>query len=131
MYKFKLVLLSAALLCAGHAASAATAVTDLRTESMETPLGIDEPRPYFSWQMSSDRIGAAQTAYRVLVAEGEENLAAGNYVYDSGLVRSSESINIPYRGAALDGMTRYFWKVVVTDENGQHPERPIRVLEVI
>ena len=118
MYKFKLVLLSAALLCAGHVASAATAVTNLRTEAMETPLGIDEPRPYFSWQMSSDRIGAAQTAYRVLVAEGEENLAAGNYVYDSGLVRSSESINVPYRGAALDGMTRYFWKVVVTDENG-------------
>lgn len=92
-----------------------TQIVNLRTEALETPLGIDEARPYFSWQMRSDRIGALQRAYRVMVALSEEDLRAGSLVYDSGMVRSDASLNIPYEGAALRGSTRYFWKVQVRD----------------
>ena len=97
-------------------AFAATQIVNLRTESMDTPLGLDEAHPYLSWQMASDRIGAAQRAYRVLVATSVEALDGGEYLYDSGLVRSDASLNIPYDGPALRPTTRYWWKVLVTDD---------------
>lgn len=99
-------------------ALAGTSIVNLRTESLSTPIGLDESRPCFSWQMSSDRIGAAQRSYRLTVAASEEALAAGELVYDSGVVFSSESLNIRYEGAALRASTRYFWKVAITDEKG-------------
>ncbi|MBQ5582001.1 MAG: alpha-L-rhamnosidase N-terminal domain-containing protein, partial [Bacteroidales bacterium] len=102
----------------GVSASAQTQIVNLRTESMETPIGIDDARPYFSWQMTSDRIGASQRAYRLTVAASQEDLAEGKFVYDSGMSFGDSSINIPYKGVALKGATRYFWKVDVMDEQG-------------
>lgn len=100
-------------------AKAATSLANLRTEYLDTPLGLDEFAPRFSWQMTSDRIGASQAAYRVLVADGEEALRAGNYVWDSGRVGSGGSIGVVYRGGVLRPATRYYWKVQVWDEGGQ------------
>ncbi|MBQ5639280.1 MAG: family 78 glycoside hydrolase catalytic domain, partial [Bacteroidales bacterium] len=105
-------------LLVGVSASAQTQIINLRTESMETPIGIDDARPYFSWQMTSDRIGASQRAYRLTVAASQEDLAEGKFVYDSGMSFGDSSINIPYKGVALRGATRYFWKVDVMDEQG-------------
>lgn len=100
-------------------ALAATTLTNLRTESLKTPIGIDELQPLFSWQMASNQIGAAQSAYRVMVALDTTKLEAGDLVYDSGRIRSDESIGVPYHGKALKGSTRYFWKVQVWDQQGQ------------
>ncbi|MBQ2006128.1 MAG: alpha-L-rhamnosidase N-terminal domain-containing protein [Bacteroidales bacterium] len=105
-------------LLVGFSAFAQTQIVNLRTESMETPIGIDDARPYFSWQMTSDRFGASQRAYRLTVAASQEDLAEGKYVYDSGMSFGDGSINIPYKGVALRGATRYFWKVDVMDEQG-------------
>lgn len=122
MTRFKTLFSVIAVFFACITGFAATTITKLRTESMETPLGIDESRPYFSWQMSSDRIGAAQRAYRVMVASDEQKLAKGEFVYDSGMVRSDQSLNIPYAGSALRGTSRYFWKVQVWDETNAMTE---------
>ncbi|MGE4569354.1 MAG: family 78 glycoside hydrolase catalytic domain, partial [Bacteroidales bacterium] len=103
-------------LCA--AVQAGDAVVELTTEYMVTPLGIDSERPRFGWQLSSQRIGAAQTAYRIVVADGEEALKAGNFVFDSGKTASDLSVGIPYRGSVLRPTTRYFWQVTVFDEKG-------------
>ncbi|MCR4825290.1 MAG: glycoside hydrolase family 78 protein [Bacteroidales bacterium] len=100
-------------------AFAATQIVNLRTEAMDTPLGLDEARPYFSWQMCSDQTGALQRAYRVMVALSEQDLASGTLVFDSGIVRTDASLNIPYEGAALRGSTRYFWKVQVWDQDNR------------
>ena len=111
----KLALFVSALLLAADA-FAATQIVNLRTETLPTPLGIEEAHPYFSWQMSSDRIGALQRAYRVLVAAEEPDFS-GSLVYDSGMVRSDASLNIPYEGASLRPTTRYWWKVQVWDQD--------------
>ena len=100
-------------------AFAGTEIVNLRTEAMETPLGLDEARPYFSWQMRSDRTGALQRAYRVLVALSEQDLQADRLVFDSGVIRSDASLNIPYEGDVLRPATRYFWKVQVWDERNE------------
>lgn len=96
---------------------AAVNLTNLRTETLHTPLGIDESHPLFSWQMQSDRTGAMQRAYQLTVAEED-----GTPVYDSGIVMSDASLNIPYYGKALKGSTRYVWKVRVLDEKNQWTE---------
>ena len=55
-----------------------TDVTGLRCEYLLDPLGIDERHPRLSWTIESDRRGARQTAYRILVASSSERLAAAN-----------------------------------------------------
>lgn len=92
----------------------AASIVNLRTESMEQPVGLDEPRPLFSWQMQSDRIGASQKAYQLTVSD-----ESGATVYDSGVVRTDSSLNIPYAGKALKGSTRYTWKVRVMDQGNE------------
>ena len=40
----------------------------LRCEYAATPIGLDTRWPRLSWQLCDERPGAAQTAYRVIVA---------------------------------------------------------------
>lgn len=110
------LLASALAVIATLATAAAQTICGLTTEYMQTPLGIDVAQPQFGWRMESDRYGASQLAYRIEMAESEGDLAAGKYVYDSGKVSSGESVSIKYDGPALKPCTRYFWRVVVTDE---------------
>lgn len=64
-------------------------VTGLECEYTENPLGIDEPSPNLSWELSSTQRGVTQESYRIMVASSEENLNAGNYdAWDSGIVAS-------------------------------------------
>lgn len=103
------------------AAAAALSVTELNAgglknltvEYEKTPMGIDTGRPRFSWQMETDgkRRGQMQKTYRLTVTD--EN---GNVVWNSGVTRSSKSVNIIYAGAGLKPMCRYKWSVDVTDE---------------
>lgn len=92
---------------------ALVSIVGLRTENMPSPVGIDETNPYFCWQMSSQRRGASQKAYRLTVRE--EN---GGQVFDTGVVESSASLNIRYSGLPLKPCTGYEWKVSVLDETG-------------
>ncbi|HEY5346307.1 MAG TPA: family 78 glycoside hydrolase catalytic domain, partial [Verrucomicrobiae bacterium] len=61
-----------------------------------------------------------QTAYQILAASSEENLAADNgNLWDSGKVNSDETIQIPFPGGKLKSAEQVFWKVCVWDENGK------------
>ena len=110
-------LLALVLLCACLPALAERAadaqIVALRTQGRENPLGIDAEQPAFSWQMRSDAVGAAQTAYRVTVWDALENV-----VWDSGVVESGESHEVLYEGEALKPSTTYTWQVAVTDQTG-------------
>ena len=99
-------------------------ITRLTTEYMDRPMGIDVKQPVFGWQMQSDRYGAAQTAYRIVMATSKENLENGTYTYDSGTVNSPTSVCIKYNGPELAPCTRYYWQVLVTDERGKVHESP-------
>ncbi len=117
--------LSAIMACALFAASVTVSplgaaaeeggreIVNLTTNGLANPLGIDSAVPVFGWQMASDETGAAQSAYRIVVADED-----GNVVWDSGQVDSGLAQNIPYEGPALAPKTRYAWCVAVTDENG-------------
>lgn len=115
---FKYILLSFCLLCASvHATS--LRVVDLRCENMVAPLGIDERNPLLSWKLESDQRGASQSAYEIVVGTDEEILAKGKgLVWNSGKVKSCESVQIKYSGKKLLPFTRYYWRVRSYDSEG-------------
>lgn len=84
------------------------------------PLGIDERRPRFSWELFDDREGSVQSAYRVVVATSRADLDdERDLCWDSGRVESAEQFSVVYSGAALSSATRYHWKVRVWDRDGR------------
>ncbi|MGN0069797.1 MAG: family 78 glycoside hydrolase catalytic domain [Prevotella sp.] len=97
----------------------ARSIEDLRTNYENNPFGIEE-NPVFSWRLEAgNSYGAAQKTYRITVAESEENLQNGIYVYDTGTVKSGNSVCIAYNGKPLEPCTRYYWQVEITDEKGK------------
>lgn len=104
-------------------------VGKLRVCHLETPLGLDEETPVFSWQMKSEERGTYQTAYQLTVAKSEEALQNGEYCWDSGEVLWSESVGITYEGEALLPKTRYFWQVQVTDQEGEKHDSAVSWFE--
>jgi alpha-L-rhamnosidase len=95
-------------------------VTNLRTEHLPKPLGLDSPSPRLQWQLASDERGQRQTAYRILVARSPKALSANeSELWDSGKVASDASTQIPYAGRPLSSGQECFWKVQVWDRDGK------------
>ena len=95
-------------------------VTALNCEYRPDPLGIDEPKPRLTWQVSSELRGARQSAYQILVASSPPLLANDQGdAWDSAKTASAETVLIPYQGAPLKSQTTYYWKVRVWDGNNQ------------
>lgn len=87
---------------------------NLTVNNRMNPLGIDT-HPQFAW----DSRTAVQTAYQIQVAASENQLQAGDLLWDSGKVISSDDLQIRYNGPALQSATRYYWKVRVWDKAGK------------
>lgn len=93
----------------------------LRCEFMESPLGIDQPRPRLSWTLdhASAMRGTRQTAYQVLVATSVAHLTQERGdLWDSGRTESSLQTNVQYGGRPLKSRQLCFWKVRVQNEAG-------------
>jgi alpha-L-rhamnosidase len=91
-------------------------LTTLKTEYKVDPIGLDAPRPRFSWQLTATRRAQMQRAYQVLVASSKAGLDANvGDKWDSGRVTAEASAQIEYGGSALRSRARYYWKVRVWD----------------
>jgi alpha-L-rhamnosidase len=88
------------------------AVTGLRVEYLTNPLGIDAPRPRFSWKITSVARNTVQAAYQLQVSR------ADHVLWDSGRVPSDSSVFVSYKGPGLESRTRYGWRVRVWDGAG-------------
>lgn len=80
--------------------------------------GLRDPRNVsgevrLSWRVGSDRAGARQTTYRVVVV----SLVSGDVAWDSGEVRSRDC-SVRYGGAPQESGTYCSWFVTVTDDDG-------------
>lgn len=114
------LLATAAILSSAQAAPAARlSPLDLRCEYLEYPMGIDIVKPRLSWRLSPGPRGRMQTAYRIRVAGSAQQLRSGKpALWDSGVVRSSESRFIPYAGKPLTSGQLCYWDVEVWDNQG-------------
>ena len=97
-------------------APAAVEVKNVSCEYLAHALGIDTAQPRLSWILDSSERDQKQTAYQVLVADTPEQLAAdqGN-LWDSGKVRSGQSVHVEYAGKTLVSGQRCWWRVRVWD----------------
>ena len=100
-----------------------TTISHLTCEYQTNPLGIDVLQPRLSWQLQSERRGARQTAYQILLAPSEAELDMdASLLWDSGKIQSDQSIHVPYGGPSLGSGQRVYWKVRVWDEAGEETE---------
>ncbi|HDR51846.1 MAG TPA: alpha-rhamnosidase, partial [Mariniphaga anaerophila] len=96
--------------------SAQVKVTNLKSEHLQNPIGIDETHPRFTWQLESEKLGSFQKAFQLVVGTEKAEVAFGNgNVWESGTVHSSV-IPAVYNGPELQPFSRYFWSVRVQDE---------------
>jgi len=83
------------------------AISKMTTEYRENPIGLQTTAPRFSWEfdLSSDE---AQTAYRIVVMK-----AGKKVVWDSGVINSTQNLNVEYKGAPIESMQDYTVDVTV------------------
>jgi len=92
--------------------------SELKCESRMDPLGIDEQYPRLSWILMSNERGQKQTTFQILVATTKDKLDANDGdLWNSGKVKSSESMNIDYSGKKLESRMICYWKVRVWDKD--------------
>lgn len=98
-------------------------LSPLRADTMPSGLMVDllahperttvaDTAPEFTWIFKPGTRGENQRAYQIIVASSAAMAAAGiGNVWDSGKVTSSESVNVPFGGAALTRGSTYYWRV--------------------
>jgi alpha-L-rhamnosidase len=94
---------------------------NLRCGSWQNPLGIDDPNPRLSWQLTATGPGQraqSETAYQIQVASSAALLASTQPdLWDSGKVISAQPFNVVYSGGALASVQQVFWQVRVWDQS--------------
>ena len=94
-------------------------LTDLTSDFLINPLGIDNKIPRLSWQITGDTSDIIQSAYQIIASEKEEDVISGNAsLWDSGKVESGQSNLINYSGPELESGQRIYWAVRVWDKSG-------------
>ncbi|WP_310559348.1 family 78 glycoside hydrolase catalytic domain [Flavobacterium sp.] len=79
------------------------------------PIGIDDVQPNFSWKLKSAARKKYQKAYQIVV--WVENTT--DTCWNSGKVRSDNTIQIKYAGKPLKTVHNYNWKVRIWDNDGK------------
>ncbi|GAB3246454.1 glycoside hydrolase family 78 protein [Larkinella harenae] len=122
-YQFNVVWLVAILLVGAQTLPAQIRVTRALCDNKTNPLGIDPRSLFFSWEMESPEQNVSQSAYQLVVASTKEKLNAGTFdIFDSGVVKRSQSIQVRYTGKALQPAQTYAWKVRVWDSGQKTSE---------
>ncbi|MEO6232482.1 MAG: family 78 glycoside hydrolase catalytic domain, partial [Ferruginibacter sp.] len=92
-------------------------VSNLSCEHLVNPIGIDVTTPRLSWKIAAAARNTLQTAYEIRVADNMK-MSGKDLVWQTGKLRSGESILQKYSGTALRSGTRYYWQVKVWDNMG-------------
>lgn len=98
-----------------YLSASSQSLTALKTEYLENPIGLDNAKPRFTWQMNDASMGAKQTAYRILVDVDSAALTQEKAsCWNSGWAKSDVNLVI-FSGKPLKPFTKYFWRVDVTN----------------
>lgn len=97
--------------------------TNLMVEFIREPSSVPimDLMPEFSWVVPAT--AERQTAYCILVASSEKNIAEDKGdIWDSGKIESSGSVEVEYKGEILKESKKYFWKVRIWNSKGEPSE---------
>lgn len=113
--KLSIVLLSIPGFCFAQKVN----VTNLQTEHLVNPIGLDNPHPRLTWQMQDAAEGAKQTAYQITVGTDSLQVLKGiGADWQSHKVNSSANL-FAYYGRALRPFTKYYWSVMLWGKDGK------------
>ena len=112
----KTILLMAVGSMLGSQVGAKSLLRGLKVEYLNAPLAVSVQHPRFAWQMTADdkQRGWQQNAYQITVTD--EN---GKVMWNSGRVKSTESLGISYAGETLQPATRYQWNLNVWNQRNE------------
>jgi len=91
---------------------------ELLNHPEETVINAQNPR--FTWDYVPAFRNDVQTGYHLIVASSQALASAGTgNFWDSGIITSSNSLNLVYSGTTLQPNTSYFWRVQTVNSLGQ------------
>lgn len=93
------------------------APTGLRCEYLVNPLGVDTPKPRFSWVLEHGERAQGQSSYEILVSS-KANADEGD-LWASEKVDSADSSQVVYAGKALRSGCTYYWRIRYWDKDGR------------
>lgn len=103
---------------AGHPGAPTGLLCDLLEYPEETVVTTAVPE--FGWIYHPSSRNDTQTGYRIIVASSETSAGSGvGDMWDSGVVKSPDSINVPYGGKPLRGNADYYWRVQTVNSSGR------------
>jgi Alpha-L-rhamnosidase N-terminal domain./Bacterial alpha-L-rhamnosidase. len=102
--------------CTSHKDS--IALTDLKVEHMNAPLGLDTKALRFSWKIDANGVTIGQNGYHISVGTDSMEVAKGNGTYWSEQ-RNSDNTLLIYDGKPLQPFTKYYWGVQVSSDDNQ------------
>lgn len=90
--------------------------TDLRTNGLRTPLGLDSLNPEFQWRLMEPPTSAdAQTKCTLRVSRSK-TFDVDTLEWESNTIKTEEGqISVRYEGKPLESRTRYYWCIRVLD----------------
>ena len=95
-------------------------INSLKVEMQRNPMGVSNKTPRFSWQIITDQNNLKQKSYQIEIAKDEANLKQEkNLIWNSGKVKSNQSVWIEYKGEPLKQGTSYFWRVKISTNHGK------------
>jgi alpha-L-rhamnosidase len=98
----------------------AQVITDMRCENLIRPNAIDNTAPHFSWKTEYNKTPVPQKFYEIQVSSDSLALCNGTAdLWNSGKVKSSSSVMVPYGGKALSARSLYYWRVRVSNDKNK------------
>lgn len=94
-------------------------LSNFKTEHQHNPLAVEAHTPHFGWQYPAGT-AASQASYRILVATSREKLESHTPdMWDSGSVKSDNSVSVEYAGKPLGSHSRYYVCALTEDSDGK------------
>ena len=93
---------------------------NLRCEYLQNPIGIDISSPRFSWILEHKERSQSQSAFQIIVSSIRNfSESVNENMWDSGKIKSSNTVNISYKGKPLKSNSIYYWWVKWWDQNDE------------
>jgi hypothetical protein len=83
------------------------------------PVGIENNKSVFRWNLDDTVRNTFQKSYRLTVASDPELLGKTPDFWDSGWVDSGNCVEVEYAGKMLNPSQKYYWNVQVRNNRGE------------
>jgi len=112
--KTLLLLMFGLLLCEVSIQAKKSQPFAIRVESTAEPVALNTIQPRFGWAIQQFARNTKQTHLQIQVSSSQALLKANSPdFWDSGKIKSNQSVQVPYAGKNLTSATTFYWRVKI------------------